>query len=358
MFLTTMFLDLHLPKAREKARPLFQICAQTLQNALNSPASIAVRSGTLAPLRTFLQCVTVLPKPINKILTLACTKCVKLNHSCILDHDASTSVKCKGCHQGRFPCSHNQLWFETIDEATKDLDLSLSSYAGLLYQACLLSKNISVFNGLQEACSWLNDQILALSHSINLAQDSLKAHVQDLCQLLQTLMFLDPSFWASDTQIASLCVGFGWASSDLLLEDPKDHGYELCKVPGSVDVPFHIFIKGTDIDITGKKELEWRIDANNCMVSKMTLEVPTTAEANGLSLDASEVDIIIKKSAIMSVSPPSSLSLRDSPIPMLFGPVSSLLRDDSDQSSDIWSLPSVSSPLFFSYLLSDSPFQE
>ncbi|ESK80750.1 hypothetical protein Moror_2956 [Moniliophthora roreri MCA 2997] len=45
----------------------------TLQNALNSPTSIAVCSGTLAPLRTFLRCVTVLPKPINKILTLACT---------------------------------------------------------------------------------------------------------------------------------------------------------------------------------------------------------------------------------------------------------------------------------------------
>uniref|UniRef100_A0A0W0GCQ0 Uncharacterized protein n=1 Tax=Moniliophthora roreri TaxID=221103 RepID=A0A0W0GCQ0_MONRR len=36
--------------------------AQTLQNAHNSPASIAVHGGTLAPLGTFLQCVTVLPK--------------------------------------------------------------------------------------------------------------------------------------------------------------------------------------------------------------------------------------------------------------------------------------------------------
>uniref|UniRef100_A0A0W0FR03 Uncharacterized protein n=1 Tax=Moniliophthora roreri TaxID=221103 RepID=A0A0W0FR03_MONRR len=32
----------------------------------------------------------------------------------------------------------------------------------------------------------------------------------------------------------------------------------------------------------------------------MTLEVPTTAEASGLSLDASEVDIVIKKSAVSS----------------------------------------------------------
>uniref|UniRef100_A0A0W0FIE1 Uncharacterized protein n=1 Tax=Moniliophthora roreri TaxID=221103 RepID=A0A0W0FIE1_MONRR len=71
--------------------------------------------------------------------------------------------------------------------------------------ACLLSKNISVFNGLQEAHSQLDNQILALSHSINLAQDSLKACVQDPYQLLQALIFLDPSFWASDTQISSLC---------------------------------------------------------------------------------------------------------------------------------------------------------
>ncbi|ESK80987.1 hypothetical protein Moror_7623 [Moniliophthora roreri MCA 2997] len=282
-------------------------CAQTLQNTLNSPASIAVRGGTLAPLGTFLQCVTVLPKPINKILTLACTNCIELNCSCILDHDASTSV-------------------------------NLSSYASLLYQACLLSKDISVFNGLQEARSQLDNQISALSCSINLAQEALKSRVQDPRQLLQALMFLDPSFQASDSQLASLCAGFGWSSSDLLLKDPKDRGYELREVAGSIDSSFHIFIKGTDINITGKKGSEWRIDTGDCVVSKTTLEAPS-AEANGSSLDASEVNIIIEKSAVVSVSLPSSLSLRDSLISMSFGPVSSLLMDESDQLSDIWSLP-------------------
>ncbi|ESK80718.1 hypothetical protein Moror_14665 [Moniliophthora roreri MCA 2997] len=107
--------------------------AQTLQNVLNSSASVAICSGMLAPLGTFLQCVTVLPKPVNKILTPAC-------------------MNVKG-----------------VIRATKDLNLSLSSYASLLYQASFLSKDILVFNGLQEACSHLNDQISALSCSINSA---------------------------------------------------------------------------------------------------------------------------------------------------------------------------------------------
>uniref|UniRef100_A0A0W0FIE2 Uncharacterized protein n=1 Tax=Moniliophthora roreri TaxID=221103 RepID=A0A0W0FIE2_MONRR len=37
-------------------------CAQMLQNTLNSPTSIAVYGGTLAPVRLFLQYVTMLPK--------------------------------------------------------------------------------------------------------------------------------------------------------------------------------------------------------------------------------------------------------------------------------------------------------
>ncbi|ESK81617.1 hypothetical protein Moror_11113 [Moniliophthora roreri MCA 2997] len=228
----------------------------------------------------------------------------------------------------------------------------------LLYQACLLSKDISVFNRLQEAHTLLDNQISALSHSINLAQEALKSQVQDPCQLLQALTFLNLSFQASNPQIASLCAGFGWSSSNLLLEDLKDRGYELREVTGPVDGPFCIFIKSTKIDITGKKGLEWRIDTNDCMVSKMNLEASTTAEVSSLSLDASDVDLIAKKSAVVSASPPSSLSVRDSLLPMSFGPISSLLMDESNQSSDVWSLPSVCSPLYFSYLLSDSPSQE
>ncbi|ESK81455.1 hypothetical protein Moror_15810, partial [Moniliophthora roreri MCA 2997] len=183
----------------------------------------------------------------------------------------------------------------------------------LLYQACLLSKDISVFN------------------------EALKAQVLDPHQLLQALTFLNPSFWASDTQIASLCAGFSWFSSDLLLEDPQDYGYELCKVPGSVDGPFHIFVKGTDIDITGKKSLEWSITADDQVVSKTTLEIASTAEASSSSLNALKINIVTEKSTAVSSSS-SSLSLRDSLISMLFGPVSSLLKDKPDQLSNFWSL--------------------
>ncbi|ESK80717.1 hypothetical protein Moror_14664, partial [Moniliophthora roreri MCA 2997] len=92
----------------------------------------------------------------------------------------------------------------------------------------------------------------------------------------------------SNTQITSLCVGFSWASSNQLLKDPKDF--------------------------------------------------TTTAEASGSSLDASDVGIITEKSAIMSISTPS-LFIRESLTLMLFSHISSLLKNESDKSSDLWSPP-------------------
>uniref|UniRef100_A0A0W0FEM9 Uncharacterized protein n=1 Tax=Moniliophthora roreri TaxID=221103 RepID=A0A0W0FEM9_MONRR len=77
--------------------------AQTLQNVLNSSASVAICSGMLAPLGTFLQCVTVLPKPVNKILTPAC-----MNHiSSLLKNESDKS---------------SDLWSPPLDYARREKD--------------------------------------------------------------------------------------------------------------------------------------------------------------------------------------------------------------------------------------------
>ncbi|ESK93411.1 hypothetical protein Moror_1761 [Moniliophthora roreri MCA 2997] len=311
---------------------------QALLNALNSVAQVTDGSGSLLPLSTFLRLTTVLPPPCNKTLTPPCTQCKELGCPCLFDHNPSSSIKCDGCRKSSSPCSHNRLWFEWVNDSAKELDVALGSCSGLIYQASSICHDIALYTSLLETQACLDEQLVALSHSINVSQDAFKKRVIDPRQILQSLLFLDLSFSASNAQVASLCAGFGWRSSDLLLRDPYDHGYKLRKVSCFSDSPFHIFIKGTDIDITGKRGSEWEINDEDLVVPMTAPVIATTAEASGSTINASDVDIVAEKSTAVSSSTPSFL--RDSLIPMLFGPVSSLLRDDSDQSSDIWSLPS------------------
>uniref|UniRef100_A0A0W0F8A7 Uncharacterized protein n=1 Tax=Moniliophthora roreri TaxID=221103 RepID=A0A0W0F8A7_MONRR len=214
------------------------------------------------------------------------------------------------------------------------LPRSWMSLLGLV-QALSICRDIALYTSLLETQAHLDEQLVALSHSINISQDAFKKWVIDPCQILQSLLFLDLSFSTSDAQVASLY--------------PHDHGYELCKVSRFPDSPFHIFIKSTDINITGKKGSKWEINDKDLVVPMTAPDIATTAEASGSTINASDVNIVAEKSAAMSSSTPSLLSLRDSLIPMSFGPVSSLLRDDSDQLPNIWSLPSGTgmSPYYF-----------
>ncbi|ESK81937.1 hypothetical protein Moror_15413 [Moniliophthora roreri MCA 2997] len=325
--------------------------AQVLLNALNSVAQVTDGSGSLLPLSIFLHSTTMLP-PIT------------------LQQDPYSSLhSCDGCCKSSSPCSHNRLWFEWVNDSAKELDVALGSCSGLIYQASSICHDIALYTSLLKTQAHLDEQLVALSHSINVSQDAFKKCVIDPRQILQSLLFLDPSFSASDAQVASLCASFSWRSLDLLLQDPHDHGYKLHKVFCFSDSPFHIFVKGTDINITSKKGFKWEINNEDLVVPTTAPDVATTAEASRSTIDASDVDIVAEKSAAVSSSTPSLLSLRDSLIPMSFSPVSSLLRDDSDQSPDIWSLPSllvdrssylvtgtvhiqITASLHFSYLIS------
>ncbi|ESK81531.1 hypothetical protein Moror_15659 [Moniliophthora roreri MCA 2997] len=323
--------------------------AQVLLNALNSVAQVADSSRSLSPLSTFLHSTTMLPpislsfylissiffyfvffQPCNKTLTPPCTRCKESDHPCLFDHNLSSSMKCDGCHKSGSPCSHNRLWFEWVNDSAKELDVAFGSCSGLIYQALSICCDIALYTSLLKTQARLDEQLVALSHSINISQDAFKKCVIDSCQILQFLLFLDPSFSASDAQVASLCASFSWRSSDLLLQDPHDRGYELHEVSHFSDSLFRIFVKGTNINITGKRESEWEINDEDLVVPMTPPNTATTAEASWPTIDASDVDIVAEKSTAVSSSTPSFLSLRDSFIPMSFGPVSSLLRDDSD----------------------------
>uniref|UniRef100_A0A0W0FKI8 Uncharacterized protein n=1 Tax=Moniliophthora roreri TaxID=221103 RepID=A0A0W0FKI8_MONRR len=74
-------------------------------------------------------------------------------------------------------------------------------------------------------------------------------------------------------------------------------------ITGSVNGSFHIFIKGTDLDITGKKSLEWEISNKDTMVS-MTIPDAAAAEFSRSTIGASDVNITINKSAIELIKLP------------------------------------------------------
>uniref|UniRef100_A0A0W0ETY4 Uncharacterized protein n=1 Tax=Moniliophthora roreri TaxID=221103 RepID=A0A0W0ETY4_MONRR len=167
----------------------------------------------------------------------------------------------------------------------------------LIYQALSICRDIALYTSLLETQARLDEQLVALSHLINVSQDAFKKRVVDPRKILQSLLFLDPSFSTSDAQVALLCASFGWRSSDLLLRDPHDRGYELCKVSHFPDSPFHIFVKSTDIDITGKKGSKWEINNEDLVVPTTAPDIATTAEASGSMIYASDVDIVAEKSA-------------------------------------------------------------
>uniref|UniRef100_A0A0W0ETV5 Uncharacterized protein n=1 Tax=Moniliophthora roreri TaxID=221103 RepID=A0A0W0ETV5_MONRR len=291
---------------------LLQVSKDVLLNALNSVAQVADSSRSLSPLSIFLCSTTVLPLPHNKTLTPPCTRAMAVAKAVLL-----------------------ALIIDSGLNGSMILPRSWMSLLGLV-QASSICRDITLYTSLLETQARLDEQLVALSHSINVSQDAFKMRVVDPRQILQSLLFLDPSFSASDAQVASLY--------------PHDHGYELREVSRFPDSPFRIFVKGTNIDITGKKGSEWEINDKDLVVPTTAPDVATTAEASGSMIDASNVDIIAKKSAAVSSSTPL-LFLRDSLIPMSFGPVSSLLRDDSNQSSDIWSLPSGTGMSPYHFLL-------
>uniref|UniRef100_A0A0W0FY72 Uncharacterized protein n=2 Tax=Moniliophthora roreri TaxID=221103 RepID=A0A0W0FY72_MONRR len=152
----------------------------------------------------------------------------------------------------------------------------------LIYQASSICCNISLYTSLLETQACLDDQLVSLSHSINISQDAFKKCIVDPYQILQSLLFLDPSFNASNAQVASLCAGFGWSSSDLLLHDPLNCGYKLYEISHISNSPFHIFVKGTDINITSKKGSEWEINDKDLVVPKTLPDTATTAKARSL----------------------------------------------------------------------------
>jgi len=211
-----------------------------------------------------------------------------------------------------------------------------SSFLGLLYQANNISHEITLFNALQETRSQLNTQIHLLGRSINRAQDALRERSKDPRQILQALFYLDRSFQATDEQIAGLCAGFGWESSDLLLEDPLKRGYELREVADDLDTPFRIFVKGTSIDITGKKASEWKIDSEDNVVPKFSSSMDL--DDDGASVAGSAID----DSASVSISgfdSPSPYFVPLQFLPDIFGTSSRLLKHREDDRPPIWTLP-------------------
>uniref|UniRef100_A0A0W0FU04 Uncharacterized protein n=1 Tax=Moniliophthora roreri TaxID=221103 RepID=A0A0W0FU04_MONRR len=279
--------------------------AQVLLNALNSVAQVADSSRSLSPLSTFLHSTTMLPpislsfylissiffyfvffQPCNKTLTPPCTRAMAVTKAVLLALIIDSGLN------GSMILPRS--WMSLLD----------------LVQALSICCDIALYTSLLKTQARLDEQLVALSHSINISQDAFKN--------------------ASDAQVASLCASFSWRSSDLLLQDPHDRGYELHEVSHFSDSLFRIFVKGTNINITGKRESEWEINDEDLVVPMTPPNTATTAEASWPTIDASDVDIVAEKSTAVSSSTPSFLSLRDSFIPMSFGPVSSLLRDDSD----------------------------
>ncbi|EEB89239.1 hypothetical protein MPER_12688, partial [Moniliophthora perniciosa FA553] len=254
--------------------------ADKLIEAINSAALIADGSRTLSPLKTFFRAATMLPTPRHGVVVPPCAKCKELGGPCRFEHDPASSVKCEGCRKSGQPCSHNRLWFEWLHESTKDLDLSLSSYAGLLHQGAHLSRDIGLFRSLQDTRSRLDDQIGSLHASILIAQKALRDRVVDPRCILQGLMFMDSSFKATDVQMASLCVAFGWESRDLILDDPKARGFELREALDRSGL-FRLFVKGTNIDVTGCKGSSWFINDNDELVSRQTGFVDRVASRIG-----------------------------------------------------------------------------
>ncbi|EEB98568.1 hypothetical protein MPER_01901 [Moniliophthora perniciosa FA553] len=103
--------------------------------------------------------------------------------------------------------------------------------------------------------------------------------------------------------------------------------------------------RGTELDITVRKGTEWRVNENDQLVSKLTGLVDIAASTSIIaSVEAPIQDAVMGDASLETVSAEgattvSGSSLPSFPGPLIFGPPSSLLRDDSEDSFIPWTIP-------------------